>query len=133
VYLPTDAVMVRHQIHPGQKLTMLVLILDSWKCVGVNRRRWLQLLHRDMQRFRGGLVFKVHRLCVSLNSRLENDKEEEGGCGAATPATPAPECGNEQAAAGVPTQEHVHSLTAACSLNRLLCGMNRLLRGDVWE
>ena len=24
-----------------------------------------------MQRFRGGLVFKAHRLCVSLSSRLE--------------------------------------------------------------
>ena len=30
-----------------------------------------------MQRFRGGLVFKAHRLCVSLNSRLEGNKEEE--------------------------------------------------------
>jgi len=29
-------------------------------------------------RFRGGLVFKAHRHCVSLNSRLENNKEEEG-------------------------------------------------------
>ena len=28
------------------------------------------------QRFRGGLVFKAHRLWVSLNSRLEIDKEE---------------------------------------------------------
>jgi len=26
---------------------------------------------------RGGLVFKAHRLCVSLNSRLESNKEEE--------------------------------------------------------
>ena len=33
-----------------------------------------------MKRFRGGLVFKAHRLCVSLNSRLESNKEEEGGC-----------------------------------------------------
>jgi len=32
---------------------------------------------RDEQRFRGGLVFKAHRLCVSLNSRLESKKEEE--------------------------------------------------------
>jgi len=31
----------------------------------------------NVQRFRGGLVFKAHRLCVSLNSRLESDKEEE--------------------------------------------------------
>ena len=29
-----------------------------------------------MQRFRGGLVFKAHRLCVSLNSRLESNKEK---------------------------------------------------------
>ena len=36
-----------------------------------------QLLHRDCLRFRGGLVFKAHRLCVSLNSRLERMKEEE--------------------------------------------------------
>ena len=36
-----------------------------------------QLLHINMQRFRGGLVFKAHRLCVSLNSRLGTNKEEE--------------------------------------------------------
>ena len=30
-----------------------------------------------MQRFRGGLVFKAHRLCVSLNSRLDSNEEEE--------------------------------------------------------
>ena len=29
-----------------------------------------------MQRLRGGLVFKAHRLCVSFNSRLESNKEE---------------------------------------------------------
>ena len=29
------------------------------------------------KRFRGGLVFKAHRLWVSLNSRLECNKEEE--------------------------------------------------------
>ena len=28
--------------------------------------------------FRGGLVCKAHSLCVSLNSRLESNKEEEG-------------------------------------------------------
>jgi len=40
------------------------------------------LLHRNAQRFRGGLVFKAHRLCVSLNSRLEsNNEEEEVGAG----------------------------------------------------
>jgi len=30
-----------------------------------------------VQRFRGGLVFKAHRLCVSPNSRLKSNKEEE--------------------------------------------------------
>ena len=30
-----------------------------------------------MDAFRGGLVFKDHRLCVSPNSRLESNKEEE--------------------------------------------------------
>ena len=30
-----------------------------------------------MKRFRGGLAFKAHRLCVSLNSRLESHKEKE--------------------------------------------------------
>ena len=35
------------------------------------------LLHRNVQRFRGGHVFKAHRRCVSLNSRLESNKEEE--------------------------------------------------------
>ena len=38
-----------------------------------------QLLYRNVQRFRGGLVFKAHRLSVSFNSRLESNKEE--GCG----------------------------------------------------
>ena len=32
---------------------------------------------RNVQRFRGGLVFKAHRLCVSLKSRLESYTEEE--------------------------------------------------------
>ena len=31
------------------------------------------------KRFRGGLVFKAHRFCVSLNSRLESNIEEEEG------------------------------------------------------
>ena len=33
--------------------------------------------HQHLQRFRGGLVFKAHRRCVSLNSRLESNTEEE--------------------------------------------------------
>jgi len=38
-----------------------------------------QLLRRNVKRFRGGLVFKAHRLFVSLNSRLESNEEEEEG------------------------------------------------------
>ena len=45
----------------------------------------VQLLHRNVQRFRGGLVFQAHRRCVSLNSRLERHKEEEK-IGAVPPA-----------------------------------------------
>ena len=37
----------------------------------------LALLRRNVKRFRGGLVFKAHRLCVSLNSRLKSNKDEE--------------------------------------------------------
>ena len=36
-----------------------------------------QLLHGNVQRFRGGLVFKADRLCVSLNSGLEINQEQE--------------------------------------------------------
>ena len=38
-----------------------------------------QLLHINVRRFRGGLVFKAHRLCVSLSSRIESNNEEEKG------------------------------------------------------
>jgi len=41
------------------------------------RRGNPQLLSRNVKRFRGGLVFKAHRLCLSLNSRLESNNEEE--------------------------------------------------------
>jgi hypothetical protein len=37
---------------------------------------YTKLLHSNVQQFRGVLVFKAHRLCVSLNSRLESIKEE---------------------------------------------------------
>ena len=37
----------------------------------------LGLVMGNVQRFRGGLVFKAHRFCVSLNSRLPSNKEEE--------------------------------------------------------
>jgi len=42
-------------------------------CVG----RGGQLLRRNAKRLRGVLVLKAHRLCVSFNSRLESNIEEE--------------------------------------------------------
>ena len=47
-----------------------------------------QLLHRNVQRFRGGLVCKAHRLYISLNSRLESNKEAEKR--SRTTAAPSP-------------------------------------------
>jgi len=40
----------------------------------------LWVLHRNVLRFRGRLVFKAHRLRVSLNSRRKSNKEEEKSC-----------------------------------------------------
>ena len=51
------------------------LLLEGGDLVGA---LVVQRLHRNVQQFRGGLVFKAHRLCASLNSRLERNKEEEG-------------------------------------------------------
>jgi len=42
----------------------------------VTLRRVKCLLHRNVERFRGGLVFKAHRRFASLTSRLESNKEE---------------------------------------------------------
>ena len=38
-----------------------------------------------MQRFQGGLLLEAHRLCVSLNSRLESNEEEEKFLGRTPP------------------------------------------------
>jgi len=53
-------------------------------CRELSTRRWFEAtriteerLLRNVHRFRGGLVFKAHRLCVPLNSRLESNKEEK--------------------------------------------------------
>ena len=35
------------------------------------------VLYINSQRFRDGLVFKAHRLCLSLNPRLEGNKEKD--------------------------------------------------------
>ena len=65
-----------------------------------------QLLHINVQRFRGGLVFKAHRHCASLNSRLESNKEEEKGRAPPRnpnrPALPFTGLTREQGVTGVP-------------------------------
>ena len=54
---------------------------------------------RNLQRFRGGLVFKAHRLCVLLNSRLESNKEEKIWLARALPTlNPQPSTLNPQPA-----------------------------------
>ena len=55
-------------------MTHLGIALDDRHALQrVFRARLCQLVRR----FRCGLVFEAHRLCVSLNSRLESNKEEE--------------------------------------------------------
>ena len=51
-----------------------------------------QLIHRNVQRSRGWLVFKAHELCGSLISGLESNNEEEkqGPDDARREAPPAP-------------------------------------------
>ena len=44
---------------------------------GCEHLAWRRERLAPVQRFRGGLVFKAHGLCESLNSRLESNKEEE--------------------------------------------------------
>ena len=73
------------------QLLALFETIDFWRCLIVSRARGQdseklyekQEAHHknhhekvpcNVQRFRGGLVFKAHRLCVSLNSRLESNK-----------------------------------------------------------
>jgi len=52
---------------------------------GERRGRCVHPLHKNVQRFRGGLVFKAHRLCVSLNSRRRQRRAPREMC---TPSGP---------------------------------------------
>ena len=49
----------------------------GFRVAGVGFNVQTRQLRSKNVRFRGRLVFKAHRLCVSLNSRLESNKEEE--------------------------------------------------------
>ena len=50
----------------------------SWR-EAIQEEEGGHIFHRNVQRFRGGLVFKAQRLCVSLNSRLESNEGKEKG------------------------------------------------------
>ena len=56
----------------------LVMFGSARRIIGFPVDRQDQLSER-VQRSRGGLVFEAHRLCASLNSRLESNNEEEEG------------------------------------------------------
>ena len=43
---------------------------------------------QHLQRFRGGLVFEAHRLCVSLNSKRESNTQEKKSSTSVEPRTP---------------------------------------------
>ena len=51
------------------------MVRSSKNFEGVNRHGLPQYFTKNVQRFRGGLVFKAHRFCASLNSRLESNEE----------------------------------------------------------
>ena len=69
-----------------------------------------RLAHLHLQRFRGGLVFKAHRLCVSLNSRLESNKEEESTC----------MCVSHLSKALPFIEKHCHFIEKHCRLSKAL-------------
>ena len=54
---------------------------SRFECKARVRLEWWEshILRKNVKRFRGGLVFKAHRLFVFLNTRLESNKEEEVG------------------------------------------------------
>jgi len=64
------------QSRPDSGLGFQAQVLKTFQVVPSSLDSGEQLLHSNVQQFRGGLVFKAHRLCVSLNSRLESNKEE---------------------------------------------------------
>jgi len=54
----------RNRAFRSRSIPLLPLLTgDCTTCT--RRRRWDPLLHRNVQRFQSGLVFKAHRLCVS--------------------------------------------------------------------
>ena len=63
---------------PTYHVVLLLRIPRVRTCVHSYLRTTLAKVHRV--RFRGGLVFEAHRLCASLDSRLESNNKEEKRC-----------------------------------------------------
>jgi hypothetical protein len=63
------------QSRPDSGLGFEVKVLKTLQVVPSTLASGLGI--KNVQRLRGGLVFKAHRLCVSLNSRLESNEEEK--------------------------------------------------------
>jgi len=70
-------------LSPPKAYVMCAIFAEHRWC----RSRCSRLLLRNVQRFPDGLVSKAHRLCVSLNSRLDSHKKEKEG-GAKSPGQP---------------------------------------------
>ena len=72
---------------------------------------------REPHWFRGGLVFKAHRLCASLNSRLESNKEEEPHIpfARALPTETNVESGTSQSKSGTSVNLSNSGLSGSCS------------------
>ena len=62
---------------PVENYGLLTVLAYSTLQVQRNSNPTEQLLGTHLQRLRGGLVCEADRLCVSLNSRLESNKERE--------------------------------------------------------
>ena len=67
---------VQGRVRRGKKVVVVPRV-EGLKNVPHLEDEAKRLLRRNVNRFRGGLVLKAHRLCVSHNSRLESNKEEE--------------------------------------------------------
>ena len=67
-----------HELLEGARVFRVHHRPEEMPCVATRVSE--QLLHTNVQRLRSGIVFKAHRLCVSLKSRLDINREEEHPC-----------------------------------------------------
>jgi len=77
LHISVQCTHARHFDHSGGSLVSLEQSGLFENSLGLARVYLLTLPRRNVKRFRGRLVFKAHRLGVSLSARLESNKEEE--------------------------------------------------------